>query len=130
MFFLLTIDNDGDTLNLALVQYIFDGAEHSVLNCPHGNSKKQEGYIRTLPSTRQHLKKVSRSLTPKFAVKEVTTAVGGLLEATSAGSLPRNRQQASDMRRRYEVDAVGGSGRHKDPLFSIMLCVKKVKETN
>lgn len=108
-------------LNRALVQYAFDGPEHYVLNRPHGNSKRKEGYVRTLPSTLHHLQKVSSNSTPKYAIQETTAAVGGLMEAKSAGSLPRNQQQASNIRRRLELSG----GKHKDPLFSVMQMCKE-----
>ena len=61
-------DCDGDTLNCVLVQYTFDEEEHAILLGPHGNLKKTSTYLRTKPSTLQKLQKVSRNLTPKFAV--------------------------------------------------------------
>lgn len=50
------------------------------------------------PSTLQKLKNVVRDLTPKFAICETASSTGGLTIASSAGSLPRNRQQASNLR--------------------------------
>ena len=47
------IDHNQDLLHLALVQYVFDGNEHSVIPQPHGNSKKSDSYVRTMPSTLQ-----------------------------------------------------------------------------
>ena len=40
-------DNDGDTLNLALVQYFFSEGEHKLLTAPHGNSRYRQPYIWT-----------------------------------------------------------------------------------
>lgn len=77
LFFVMCIDNDGEMLNRALVQYAFDEGEHCMLNRPHGNSKRKEGFIRTLQSTLHQLKAVSSNLTPKFAVQSTTDAVGG-----------------------------------------------------
>ena len=53
-----------------------------------------------MPSTLQKLKNVVRDLTPKFAICEVSSSSGGLASATSVGSLPQNRQQVSNIRRR------------------------------
>lgn len=36
MYFFIT-DNEEDTLNLALIQYLFDGEEHAVIPRPHAN---------------------------------------------------------------------------------------------
>ena len=68
---------------------------------------------------------MSNTTTPKYAVQETTAAVGGLLEATPAGSLPRNYEQASNMRRRHELGNLHGGGKHKDPLYSVMLMCKE-----
>ena len=62
--------------------------EHSVVPRPHGNSKKSDSYIRTMPSTLHKLKKVAVNLTPKFAICEVS---GDVVSAPSAGSLVRNK---------------------------------------
>jgi len=119
------IDYEEDTLNLALVQYCFDGKEHSVTPRPHGNSKKPGSFVRTMPSTLLKLRKVSTNLTAKFAVCE-SIHDDYLLKASCAGSVPRNRQQAADMRRRTE-ESVGTSvfTKKKDPLFSVMLMCKE-----
>ena len=120
--FLNFIDCNQELLNLALVQYAFDGVEHSVIPRPHGNSKKGDSYIRTMPSTMHKLKKVAVNLTPKFAVCEVS---GDVLSAPSAGSLVRNRQQAKDLRRRKDEGQLVPVGKTKDPLFSVMLMCKE-----
>ena len=124
MILLHFTDCDGDTLNRALVQYTFDNEEHAISLGPHGNSKKSNMYLRTMPSTLQKLRTVSRNLTPKFAVCEVSSATGDIISASSAGSLPRNRQQVSNMRRRTELLSNPSTFKHKDPLFSVMLMCK------
>lgn len=103
LWFLHFADCDGDTLNRALVQHTFDDVEHAISLGPHGNSKKGSKYLRTMPSTLQKLCKVSQNLTPNFAVCEVSSATGDVIGASSAGSLPRNRVQVSNMRRRTEL---------------------------
>ena len=117
-------DCDGDTLNRALVQYTFDEEEHIIISGPHGNAKKENTYLRTLPSTLQKLRKASQNLTPKFAVCEVSSASGGIMSATSAASLPRNRQQVSNMRRHTETSSDPYCTKQKDPLFSVMVMCK------
>ena len=82
-------DDSGELLHLALVQYVFDDEEHSILPRPHGNAKNGASYVRTMPSTLQKLRKVAVNLTPKFAICE---ASGDIMTASSAGSIPRNRQ--------------------------------------
>ena len=116
------IDRDGDTLNLVLVQYCFDDVEHSVVPRPHANSKQSQSFVRTMPSTLQKLREVSTNLTAKFAVCKSTD--DDLFTASSAGALPRNRQQVSDMQRRRNEKETS-LGKKKDPLFSVMLTCKE-----
>ena len=123
-------DFDGDTLSLSLVQYTFDDEEHAVAVRPHGNSKKRENYIRTMPSTLKKLKSVARDLTPKFAVCEASTSSGGLSKASSAGALPRNRQQVSNIRRRTDGPCESPFHKKKDPLFAIMSMCKESEGQN
>lgn len=121
--FLNFIDCNQELLNLALVQYAFDGVEHSVIPRPHGSSKKGDSYIRTMPSTMHH---ETVNLTPKFAVCELSD---GVLSAPSAGSLMRNRQQAKDLRRHKDEGQLVSVGKIKDPLFSVMLMCKEGQGT-
>ena len=107
----------------AFVQYCFDSEEHSVSVRPHGNSKKKEKFLRTMPSTIKKLKMAARNLTPKFAVCEVSSAVGGIMTAPSAGTILRNRLQVSNLRRRS--DGTNDCNiKKKDALFSVMLMCK------
>ena len=93
----------------AFVQYCFDSEEHSVSVRPHGNSKKKRNFYE---STKK-LKIAARNLTPKFAVCEVSSAVGGIMTVPSAGTIPRNRLQVSNLRRR------SGSGT-EDPFIRLV----------
>lgn len=89
-------------MNLALVQYCFDGDEHVVIPRPHANSTRPKSYVRTMPSTLKKLKSVAADLTPKFAI--YSSQIEDLQTASSAGALPRNRQQVADIRRRRDDD--------------------------
>ena len=81
-------------------------------------------FVRTMPSTLQKLKKVAVNLTPNFAVCE---ASGDIMTASSAGSIPRNRQQVKDLRRRRDVSEmeIGPTSKKREPLFSVMLMCKE-----
>ena len=83
------------------MQYRFDGEEHSVTPAPHGNAKRTRApaYIRTKASTATRLKEVAQFDSPKAAFHKVNHEKGGLLGATSASDLPRNREQAGYFRR-------------------------------
>ena len=77
-----------------------------------------------MPSTLQKLREVSMNLTAKFAVCKST--VDDLFTASSAGALPRNRQQVSDMQRHRDEKETSLS-KKKDPLFSVMLMCKEIE---
>jgi hypothetical protein len=64
------------------------------------------------------LKKESQTKTPKLALQFVSQEAGGIMEATSAGALPRGRQQIKDARRQVT------SKQDYDPLYSTMYMCK------
>lgn len=105
-------------MNRAIVQYHYIGDEHAILVGPHGNSKKSQSYVRTMPSTLQKLTDVSKKLTPKPTVHAVSSHAGGVLGASSAGSLPRNDRQVKDIRRNMKAQS-------NDPLLSVMMMCKE-----
>ena len=84
--------------------------EHEVIVAPHGSSKHDDKYMRTMPSVMTKLKKVACKSTPKSAVEIVSKKAGGVLSAPSAGALPRGRQQVKDIRR-------ASISEHVDPLW-------------
>lgn len=102
-------------LNLAIVKYYFTEGEHEVKVAPHGNSRSEGGYKRTMPSVMTKLKVTASENKPKKAVNSTHVRQGGILKATSAAVLPRSRQQVKDMRRKTHQD---------DPLFSVMYMCK------
>jgi len=72
-FLCYIIDNDGGTLNLALVQYFLSEGEHELLTAPHGNSRYRQPYIRTMPSVICKVKEEARKSTPKRALQFVSS---------------------------------------------------------
>ena len=116
------IDAKVETQNLALIQYMFMFEEHDVKIAPHGNSSKSEGYVRTMPSVMNALKSVSGANTAKRALSFVSREAGGITKASSAGALPRGRQQVHDMRRGLTSTST------MDPLFTMMMMCKDVKK--
>ncbi len=100
------------------MQYVYTQGEHEVTAAPHGNAKSGESYVRTMPSVMTKLKTASSKMCAKRALSFVASGAGGIVGAKSAGCLPRNRQQAKDMRRKNE-------GRDHDPLYSVMLMCKE-----
>ena len=84
-------DHNNDVLNLALVQYHFSQGEHQLKVAPHGNARYGQSYVRTMPSVMCKLKKEAKKTTPKRVLQFVSQEAGGIMEATSAGALPRSR---------------------------------------
>ena len=58
-----------------------------------------------MPSTLDLLRKEAQSYMPKVAVEAVDDANGGMMEADSTGSLPRNWQQVSN----YKISLSGSN---------------------
>ena len=77
-------------MNRALVQYVFNGPPHPIIQKPHGNSKEA---IRTSPSTLQKLKECSKTSTVKRTIYAITKEKGGIVDAKAVGDLPRDRKQ-------------------------------------
>ena len=69
------------------------GHEHKVQVRPHGNLKcHKQAFCRTLPSTIIAIKEEAQKHTPKVAVNAVYEKNGGIMNASSLGMLPRNRE--------------------------------------
>ena len=113
-----SVDCDDDMLNLAFLQYYFSEGEHTLKYAPHGNSQSSEPYIRTIPSTLCKVKGKAKETTAKHALKYLSNEAVGILEATSASSLPRGRQQINDARRK-------GVSKAHDPLYAVMYMCKE-----
>lgn len=118
----VALDNSGAHNNCALVQYIPDGPEVEVKVKPHGNSKQSTPYFRTSESARKAIKKVALSLTLKPAVDQLTRDLGGEMEVHPS-SLPRNRQQISNVRREKVT-------KDKNVLHSVMVECKLAQRGN
>lgn len=84
------LDYRGNVLKYTLVQYPFQGKEHSVdVILPHGNAKQKKSYHCILASTRDALKRSSSKETPKQILDKVYSSVGDVTKARSIGELPR-----------------------------------------
>ena len=83
----------GQTIQYAVVQYVFEGGEEvPVIIPPHGNAKKDStSYRRTQKSTLSKIKEMTGK--PKSAVAVLHNEAGGSLGSTSASELPCNCRQ-------------------------------------
>ena len=115
---LYIVDNNGDQLNRCFVQYKFSQMPHTIIQKPHGNSKKSEPFIRTAPSTLQKLKDCSKLQPPKQVIHDITKQKGGIIKAHAVGDIPRNRNQV------YNINKNSDKG-NDDALLSVMAMCKQ-----
>ena len=85
------LDHDGQKVQYAVVQYLFEGGnEIPVIIPPHGNTKKEKAsYRRTQKSTLSRIKQIPGK--PKNVVSVLHDEAGGSLGASSMSELPRDR---------------------------------------
>lgn len=115
-------DQEGDTLNLALVQYLFTCGDREIKVTPHGNAKG-EPYMRTMPSVMRKLKGAVTEKKLKQALAVVANESGGTVGARSARALPRGRQQVKDLRRYAQK-----TDKDTDLLYTVMLMCKESEQ--
>ena len=77
-----------------------------------------------MPSTIEELKDKTLSSAPKETLHIVNRKVGGVTHATSGGSLPRNRQQVHDLRRRRAVYPLHHESNSSDQFLAVLLMCK------
>lgn len=128
---IIPLDSSGVQHPLALIVYKFDGVpEHQVLVRAHGNSSKQRPYYRTAPSVRKNLSTAlsEAGKSPKEAVDNVLQKKGGLVYATSAGQIPRNRKQAYNIKFQSQGTRIQTKGEVRDILFVTMEQCKRAQK--
>ena len=120
-----------------LITYKFDKVpEHTILVSPHGNCKENKPYKRTMESTKKLLSTKLESQSPKIAVNSVHESMGGIINAESAGKLPRNRDQAYYLKKKnqhQEINNSIGSGLSQgihDMLYVVMEQCKKAERSD
>ena len=92
--------------------------EHTVLVRPHGNSKEDKPYYRTMKSTVQQITTNLAMQTPKCAIDKVFNDKGGLVKSSSAGQLPRGRNQGYYLKRKIMQAEINESASVSAPLYS------------
>ena len=118
--------------------YKFEGVpEHTGQVRPHGNTKSNKPYYRSEKSVRRDLSSALKEDSPKEAIDKVFVSRGGLLGASSAGSLPRSQQQAYNIKNQAKLKQRGeffGSasttGKGRDLLFTVMEQCKMTEKTD
>ena len=106
------LDHNGQKVQYAVVQYLFEGGnEVPVIIPPHGNAKKVS-YKCTQNSTLSRIKQIPGK--PKNVVSMLHDEAGGSLGVSSASELPRNRRQIYNSKSTTTLEARPAKS---DPLF-------------
>lgn len=90
---------------MALLQYVFDGAEREVKVKPHGNAKNSKPYYRTSELTKNRLEELAKKHPPKEAFHKSLEESGGILKITSAGGHARNVRQLTNIKQKSQESA-------------------------
>lgn len=111
------IDCDGNIVQFAVMQYLFEhGIEVPVVIPPHDNAKKDIcKYQRTQKSTLSRIKGMPKK--PKLIIATLHDEAGGMLGASSASELPRNRRQVYNSHRVMSTSIVNNK---VDPIFELV----------
>lgn len=95
---MLRVDDKGKLHHLCLVVYHMPSNFIPTV-VSHGNSKSKAPFFPTWPSTMKRIKKEAEKIGPKAVVSEISSKVGGVLEAKAPGQLPRDENQVSNVKR-------------------------------
>ena len=93
---------------MALLQYMFDGAEKEVMVKPHGNAKKQEAVLSHISVNGSQVEELARKHTSKEAFHKSLEESGGVLQLTSAGGHAHNVRQLTNIKQRNQ-ESVGNN---------------------
>ena len=115
-FCLLITDPQGNPHHLCLVSYRLPHGFNPVV-VPHGNSKSNQPFFPTLPSTKALIEAQSQRSGPKETLNVVSTKLGGVVNARSASQLPRNERQVSYIQSRSKPHA---SSSGSDEMFEMI----------
>ena len=88
---------DGQELDLALVQYQYEGEEHHI--SPKKNPRTKKPFIPTASSTRRSIEaKVKHPMGPSTIYDKVFEEAGGMIEVEAVSNAPRNIKQVKNAR--------------------------------
>ena len=126
------IGRDGSTCPYSFLQYQFTKGERKIEVTPHGNSTvSNRPFKPTEASTKQRLRELVQTNTPKMAVDLLCEEKGGLENIRSSGEIARNRQQAANFRRNVKEKERKIDSSSSDPLLAVMdRCKREQREPN
>ena len=105
------------------MQYYFDkNKPHEIQSKPHGNSKTEQPYYRTMKSVHNTLQQSAGNATPKQALANSLQKCGRLLGARSVGCLPKSRSQVRYHQSKNKTPSTS------DSLFNVMLQCKSTDQ--
>lgn len=102
-------NSEGHNSRYVIIQYYFQDRKivPVLKNFPNGNSKKDNPFIRTKPSTIAEMKNKSLYMQPKKFVADLFSEKGGSLDFKSPSDIPRDRTQIYNInrsnRRKYQT---------------------------
>ena len=113
----------GHELDLALVQYQYDGEEHHVSPKKHPRTKKP--FIPTASSTRQSIEdKVKHPMGPSSIYDKVFEETGGMLDVEAISHAPRNIKQVKNARAKLKR-----ASNDEDEFYSLLALGKEMAES-
>ena len=128
----LFIGRDGSTYPYLFLQYQFTKGERKIEVTPHGNpTVSNRPFKLTEASTKQRLRELVQTNTPKMAVDLLCEQKSGLENIRSSGEIARNRQQAANFRRNVKEKERKIYSSSSDPLLAVMdRCKREQREPN
>ena len=115
--FILCIDFKAKLHPICILQYSYP-KDPDMKGLPHKNSKKgSASFNRSKKSLLTRIKDqvIDGTTGPTKVYNKVVMECGGILNASSCGSLPRNRKQVANAKSNLKIEPTV-----KDPLFSVM----------
>ena len=113
----------GHELDLALVQYQYDGEEHHISPKKHPRTKKP--FIPTASSTRQSIEdKVKHPMGPSTIYDKVFEEAGGMLDVEAISHAPRNIKQVKNARAKLKR-----ASNDEDEFYSLLALGKEMAES-
>lgn len=104
----------GQELDLALVQFQYEGEEHSI--SPKKNPRTKKPFIPTASSTRKSIKdKVKHPMGPSTIYDKVFEEAGGMIEVEAVSHAPRDIKQVKNARAQLKR-----SSSHEDEFYSLL----------
>ena len=100
---------------VCILQYTYP-KDPDIKGLLHKNSSKGSTFNRSKKNVLSKIKgQINGAIGPTKVYNKVIMECGGILNASSCGSLPRNRKQVANVKSNMKIEPTV-----KDPLFSIM----------